>query len=134
MRRPSAARIVVIDIQSKRLEAAQRFGATDVIDSTKAKPVEAVHDLLPRGADHVFDFVGLKRVAEQGLAMLGVGGGLYLIGVSTPEINVDLNIFNAIGGCMQGTWRCLRWVMSTTDYSALKDGSLNRVVVTSFES
>jgi len=27
--------------------------------------------------DHVFDFVGLKAVAEQGLAMLGVGGGLY---------------------------------------------------------
>ena len=39
---------------------------TDVIDSTKTKPVEAVRDLLPDGADHVFDFVGLKLVAEQG--------------------------------------------------------------------
>jgi len=54
----------------------RRFGATDVIDSTRTKPVEAVRDLLPEGADHVFDFVGLKAVAEQGLAMLGVGGGL----------------------------------------------------------
>jgi S-(hydroxymethyl)glutathione dehydrogenase/alcohol dehydrogenase len=35
---------------------------------TKVKPVEAVHDLLPGGADHVFDFVGLKAVAEQGFA------------------------------------------------------------------
>ena len=160
-----ASRIVVIDIQSKRLEAARRFGATDVIDSTKAKPVEAVHDLLPRGADHVFDFVGLKPVAEQGLAMLGVGGGLYLIGVSTPEINVDLNIFNAIGGQkrVQGVnygssnfkhdipmyaELYLQGRMNLDDlvskkialgdvndgYSALKDGSLNRVVVTSFES
>ena len=159
-----ASRIVVIDIQSKRLEAAQRFGATDVINSTKAKPVEAVHDLLPRGADHVFDFVGLKPVAEQGLAMLGVGGGLYLIGVSTPEINVDLNIFNAIGGQkrVQGVnygssnfkydipmyaELYLQGRMNLDDlvskkialgdvndgYSALKDGSLNRVVVTSFE-
>ena len=76
-----ASRIVVIDIQPKRLEAARRFGATDVIDSTKTKPVEAVRDLLPGGADHVFDFVGLKAVAKQGLAMLGVGGGLYLVGV-----------------------------------------------------
>ena len=42
-----ASRIVVIDIQAKRLEAARRFGATDVIDSTKTKPVEAVRDLLP---------------------------------------------------------------------------------------
>jgi S-(hydroxymethyl)glutathione dehydrogenase/alcohol dehydrogenase len=72
--------------------------ATDVIDSTKAKPVEAVRDLLPQGADHVFDFVGLKAVAEQGLTMLAVGGGLYLVGVSSPEINIDLNIFKAIGG------------------------------------
>jgi S-(hydroxymethyl)glutathione dehydrogenase/alcohol dehydrogenase len=66
-----ASRIVVIDIQPKRLQAAQRFGATDVIDSTKSEPVEAVGDLLPRGADHVFDFVGLKPVAEQGLAIWG---------------------------------------------------------------
>src|SRR5246127_890650 len=90
-----ASRIVVIDIQKKRLDAARRFGATDVIDSAKSKPVEGVRDLLPRGADHVFDFVGLKAVAEQGLAMLGVGGGLYLVGVVTPEVNIDLNIFDA---------------------------------------
>jgi S-(hydroxymethyl)glutathione dehydrogenase/alcohol dehydrogenase len=55
-----ASRIVAVDIQPKRLEAAKRFGATDVIDSSKTKPVEAVRDLLRGGADHVFDFVGLK--------------------------------------------------------------------------
>src|SRR6478672_3245106 len=86
-----ASRIVVIDIQSKRLDEARRFGATDVIDSTKMRPVEAVRDFLPGGADHVFDFVGLKAVAEQGLAMLGVGGGLYLVGVSKPDVDISLN-------------------------------------------
>ena len=30
--------------------------------------------------------------------MLGVGGGLYLVGVSKPEVSIDLNIFEAIGG------------------------------------
>jgi S-(hydroxymethyl)glutathione dehydrogenase/alcohol dehydrogenase len=158
-----ASRIVVIDIQPKRLEAARRFGATDVIDSTKVKPVEVVRDLLPRGADHVFDFVVLKAVAEQGLAMLGVGGGLYLVGVVTPEVNIDLNIFDAIGGqkSVQGVNfgstnfkrdipmyadLYLQGRMNLDDlvskeialrdvndgYVALKDGSLNRVVVTSF--
>ena len=159
-----ASRIVVIDIESKRLEAARKFGATDVIDSTKAKPIEAVRDLLARGADHVFDFVGLKPVAEQGLAMLGAGGALYLIGVSTPDTEIDLNIFDAIGGqkrvqgvnygssnfqhdipmyaelYLQGRMNLDDLVSKTialTDvndgYSALKNGSLNRVVVTSFE-
>ena len=158
-----ASRIVVIDIQPKRLEAAKKFGATDVIDSTTTKPVEAVRDLLRGGADHVFDFVGLKAVAEQGLAMLGVGGGLYLLGVSKPEVNMDLNIFDAIGGQKRvqgvnfGSTNFKRDIpmyaelylqgrMNLDDlvskrialrdvnegYAALKDGSLNRVVVTSF--
>jgi S-(hydroxymethyl)glutathione dehydrogenase/alcohol dehydrogenase len=158
-----ASRIVAIDIQPKRLEAARRFGATDVIDSTQADTVEVVRDLLPGGADHVFDFVGLKPVAEQGLAMLGVGGGLYLVGVVRPELNIDLNIFSAIGGQkrVQGVnfgstnfkhdipmyaELYLQGRMNLDDlvskkialrdvndgYAALKDGSLNRVVVTSF--
>ena len=158
-----ASRIVAIDIQQKRLEAARHFGATDVIDSTKAEPVEAVRDLLPGGADHVFDFVGLKSVAEQGLAMLGTGGGLYLVGVSRPEVDISLNIFGAIGGQKRvcgvnfGSTNAKRDIpmyaqlylqgrMNLDDlvskrialgevndgYAALKEGSLNRVVVTSF--
>jgi S-(hydroxymethyl)glutathione dehydrogenase / alcohol dehydrogenase len=93
-----ASRIVVIDIQPKRLDEARRFGATDVIDSTKTNPVEAIRDLLPMGADHVFDFVGLEPVAERGFAMLGVGGGLYLVGVAKPDVEVALNIVSAIDG------------------------------------
>ena len=158
-----ASRIVVIDIQEKRLDDARRFGATDVIDSTKMKPVEAVRDLLPGGADHVFDFVGLKSVAEQGLAMLGTGGGLYLVGVATPDVEIGLNIVAAIGGQRRvqgvnfGSTNAKRDIpmyaelylqgrMNLDDlvskrialrdvndgYAALKDGSLNRVVVTSF--
>jgi S-(hydroxymethyl)glutathione dehydrogenase/alcohol dehydrogenase len=158
-----ASRIIVIDIQQKRLDAARRFGATEVIDSTTTKPVEAVRDLLPEGADHVFDFVGLKTVAEQGLAMLGAGGGLYLVGVAKPEIDISVNIFAAIGGQQRvvgvnfGSTNAKRDIpmyaelylqgrMNLDDlvskkialrevndgYAALKEGSLNRVVVTSF--
>jgi S-(hydroxymethyl)glutathione dehydrogenase / alcohol dehydrogenase len=158
-----ASRIVVIDIQAKRLDEARRFGATDVIDSTTTKPVEAVLDLLPGGADHVFDFVGLRAVAEQGLAMLGVGGGLYLVGVARPDVEIGLNIVSAIGrqqriqGVNYGSTNAKRDIpmyaelylqgrMNLDDlvskkislrevndsYAALKDGSLTRVVVTSF--
>jgi S-(hydroxymethyl)glutathione dehydrogenase / alcohol dehydrogenase len=158
-----ASRIVVIDIRQERLDEARRFGATDLIDSTKTNPVEAVGDLLPDGADHVFDFVGLKSVAEQGLAMLGVGGGLYLVGVARPDVEIGLNIVSAIDrqkrvqGVNFGSTNAKRDIpmyaelylqgrMNLDDlvsktialrdvndgYAALKDGSLNRVVVTSF--
>lgn len=157
------SRLVVIDIQQKRLDEARRFGATDVIHSTKANPVKAVRDLLPDGADHVFDFVGLKTVAEQGLAMLGVGGGLYLVGVARPDVDISLNIVSAIDrqkrvqGVNFGSTNAkhdipiyaelyLQGRMNLDDlvskrialrdvndgYAALKDGSLNRVVITSF--
>ena len=132
-------------------------------NSTKTKPVDAVRDLLPVGADHVFDFVGQKSVAEQGLAMLGVGGGLYLVGVARPEVEIGMNIFDAIGGqkrvqgvnfgstnfkrdipmyaelYLQGRMNLDDLVSKRISlrevnegYAALKDGSLNRVVVTSF--
>jgi len=158
-----ASRIIVIDIQERRLNEARRFGATDLIDSTKTKPVEAVRDLLPEGADHVFDFVGLKSVAEQGLAMLAIGGGLYLVGVARPDVEISMNIVSAIDrrkriqGVNFGSTNFKRDIpmyaelylqgrMNLDDlvskrislrdvndgYAALKDGSLNRVVVTSF--
>jgi S-(hydroxymethyl)glutathione dehydrogenase / alcohol dehydrogenase len=158
-----ATKIVVIDIQAKRLDAARRFGATDVVDSTKADPVESVSALLPGGADHVFDFVGQKSVAEQGLAMLGVGGGLYLVGVARLDVEIGLNIVSAIGGqkrvqgvnfgstnakhdipmyadlYLQGRMNLddlVSMEISLRDvndgYAALKNGSLTRVVVTSF--
>jgi S-(hydroxymethyl)glutathione dehydrogenase / alcohol dehydrogenase len=158
-----ASRVVVIDLQPKRLEVATQFGATDVVDSSKADPVVAVQALLPRGADHVFDFVGLKTVAEQGLAMLAVGGGLYLVGVAKPEVGLDVNIFGAIGGQRRvvgvnyGSTNFKRDIPMYAElyltgrlnldglvskrialrdvndgYAALKDGTLNRVVITSF--
>jgi S-(hydroxymethyl)glutathione dehydrogenase/alcohol dehydrogenase len=158
-----ASRVVVVDIQDKRLDAARRFGATDVVNSAKTKAVEAVRDLLPGGADHVFDFVGAKAVSESGLEMLGVGGGLYLVGLARPDIDIALNIMSAIAGqrrvqgvtygstnfkrdipmyaelYLQGRLNLDDLVSKTValrevndGYAALKDGSLTRVVVTSF--
>jgi len=158
-----ATRIICIDVQPKRLAEARRFGATDVINSQESDPVEAVRTLLPHGADHVFDFVGQQIVSEQGLTMLAAGGGLYLVGVARPEVDLSLNIIGAIGGQKRvvgvnyGSSIAKRDIPMYADlylqarmnlddlvskeislsevnegYAALKGGSLNRVVVTSF--
>jgi S-(hydroxymethyl)glutathione dehydrogenase/alcohol dehydrogenase len=107
--------------------------------------------------------VGLKLVAEEGFGILGVGGGLYLVGVAQPEVDISVNIFDAIGGQKRvlgvnfGSTNAKRDIpmyaelylqgrMNLDDlvsrkislrdvndgYATLKDGSLNRVVVTSF--
>jgi len=95
--------------------------------------------------------------------MLGAGGGLYLVGVARPEVDISVNVFDAIGGQKRivgvnfGSTYAKRDIpmyaelylqarMNLDDlvsrkislrevnegYAALKDGSLNRVVVTSF--
>jgi S-(hydroxymethyl)glutathione dehydrogenase/alcohol dehydrogenase len=95
--------------------------------------------------------------------MLGVGGGLYLVGVAQPDVAIGLNVMSAITGqkrvqgvtygstnfkrdiptyaelYMQGRMNLDDLVSRTIalrevndGYAALKDGSLTRVVVTSF--
>ena len=91
-----AARIIAIDIHDATLQKARRFGATDVINSATVSSVEAVRDLLPGGIDGVFDFVGLSEVTTQALKMLTVGGTLYLIGVSSPDSQVTVNLVDAV--------------------------------------
>ena len=135
---PPRGREVLVDVQASGLCHADLLFAT--------------HDIAPT-----------PSVAEEGLAMLGVGGGLYLVGVSKPDVDISLNIFGAIGGQKRvlgvnfGSTNAKRDIpmyaqlylqgrMNLDDlvsrrialrevndgYAALKDGSLNRVVVTSF--
>jgi len=91
-----AGRIVAVDLHPAKLEKAAAFGATDVIDAAQTEPVEAVRELLGDGADHVFDFVGTDAVVAQGMAMLAVGGALYVIGVAGPESAVSVNLVSAV--------------------------------------
>jgi len=91
-----ALKIIVVDIDDLRLEAARRFGATHVVNSVTADPVEFVLAVTQTGADHVFDFVGLAAVTESASAMLAVGGGLYLVGVADPAAAVPVSIISSV--------------------------------------
>jgi S-(hydroxymethyl)glutathione dehydrogenase/alcohol dehydrogenase len=91
-----ASRIVAVDIHEKKLDKAATFGATDIVNAAESDPVSAMLDLLPGGADHVFDFVGTDTVASQGLAMLGVGGSFYVVGVSNATSAVSVNLVGAV--------------------------------------
>ena len=91
-----ASRIIAVDVEDRRLEAATRFGATHVINSAKEDVVEAVSAITRTGADHVFDFVGTAAVAQSGISMLAVGGGLYLVGVADPAASVPVSIVDSV--------------------------------------
>jgi S-(hydroxymethyl)glutathione dehydrogenase/alcohol dehydrogenase len=92
-----ATTIIAIDIADDKLSKAKEFGATHVVNSKEIDPVAAVHEITGNGADAVFDFVGTKTVAEQGLEMAAPGGGLYLIGVIDPTSHIDVHQVGLIG-------------------------------------
>lgn len=76
-----ADRIVAIDIRPEKTELALTMGATDALDVANTDPVQALRELLPDGADYVFDAIGMTTTTEQAIAMLGLGGAAVVVGL-----------------------------------------------------
>lgn len=105
-----ASKIIAVDVMPLKLEWAQRFGATHVIDSSKQDPVAAIRDLTGGGADYTFECVGNVAVIKQAMEALGPGGALTIVGVpkvgTTYEFVVHALYQNkSIHGCRYGTAR-----------------------------
>lgn len=105
-----ASRIIAVDVNPQKLAWAQRFGATDIIDSSQQDPVAAIKDLTGGGADYTFECVGNVAVIKQAMDALGPGGALTIVGVpkvgTTYEFIVHALYQNkSIHGCRYGTAR-----------------------------
>lgn len=87
-----AKRIVAVDINSKKLDLAAKFGATDVVDASACDAVEAVLALTNGGVDHAFEVAGRRDTAEQAYGMLAVGGTALLVGHQGAGTTVNLDV------------------------------------------
>ena len=77
-----AARIIAIDTHEAKGDLALAFGATDFM-MAGPETVGAIRALTgSRGADYVFEAIGLPRVQEECLAAVRPGGLVVLAGVS----------------------------------------------------
>lgn len=85
-----ADRIIAIDTQASKEELARKFGATDFINGKEVDPIEAVKAILPYGADHVFEVIGLQATTEQATQMVRRGGSVFLIGLHRPGTTFDV--------------------------------------------
>lgn len=84
-----ASRIIGIDRVADKLETAQAFGATDVVDASSADAVQAVLDLTD-GVDHAIEVVGASATIAQAFAMLGTRGTATVVGLPRPADTVEL--------------------------------------------
>jgi NDMA-dependent alcohol dehydrogenase len=85
-----ASQIIVIDTSEAKGDMAQAFGATDVLMSGPTV-VESIQSLTEgRGADYVFEAIGLPAVQEQCLTAVRPGGTVVLVGISPMGSNTNL--------------------------------------------
>jgi L-iditol 2-dehydrogenase len=86
-----AGSIVVTDVNAHRLEVARALGANLTIDVATADPVAAIRDATQgRGADAVFEAVGVGPTVAQSLAVTRPGGQVTWIGNSAPTVEVPM--------------------------------------------
>ncbi|QQR81283.1 MAG: zinc-dependent alcohol dehydrogenase family protein [Deltaproteobacteria bacterium] len=85
------AEIIVIDLDSNRLEVAKTFGATHVINSGDGKAVKEVMALTNnKGVDVAIEAVGLPATFELCESIAGAGGHIANIGVHGKSVTLHL--------------------------------------------
>ncbi|MFF9208884.1 MULTISPECIES: S-(hydroxymethyl)mycothiol dehydrogenase [unclassified Streptomyces] len=117
-----ASRIIAVDVDARKLRRAERFGATDTVDSSKTDAVEAVRALTGGfGADVVVDAVGRPETYRQAFHARDLAGTAVLVGVPTPGQTVELPLLDVFGrgGALKSSWYgdCL----PSRDFPALID-------------
>ena len=102
-----ARTIIAVDVDSRKLEWARQVGATHVVNSREADPVEAIHELTEgNGADVVIEAIGRPETYRQAFYARDLAGTVVLVGVPTPEMKLELPLldFFGRGGSLRSSW------------------------------
>jgi alcohol dehydrogenase len=87
----SPAEIIMIDLDDNRLAVAERFGATQTINSADGKAVERVMALTEgRGVDAAIEAVGVPATFELCEQLVAPGGVIANIGVHGAQVSLHL--------------------------------------------
>ncbi|MGA9602554.1 MAG: zinc-dependent alcohol dehydrogenase family protein [Methyloceanibacter sp.] len=87
----SPAEIIMIDLDDRRLQAASRFGATQVINSADGKAAETVKALTGgRGVDAAIEAVGVPATFLLCQDLVAPGGVIANIGVHGTKVDLHL--------------------------------------------
>jgi propanol-preferring alcohol dehydrogenase len=87
----TAARIIAMDLDDKKLEVAKREGADIIVNSKKEDPLKVVMELTDKlGADAVIDFVNASKTVETDMQFLRRRARLVLVGLFGGELRLSL--------------------------------------------
>lgn len=88
--------IIAVDVDDKKLEFSKNFGATHTINSKNNDFVKNVKDITTKGADFVFDMVGIPELIEstilstrEGVSGYDEGGTVVLAGFPLKKAEIS---------------------------------------------
>src|SRR5437867_7318733 len=99
------APVIVVDVVDDRLALAEKCGATHTINSARKNALNSILNLTQgRGADVVFEAVGVTTTVELALRCARKGGSVVLVGNVAPSIAFPLQTavtreLNVLGSC-----------------------------------
>ncbi|WP_446049281.1 S-(hydroxymethyl)mycothiol dehydrogenase [Streptomyces albidoflavus] len=102
-----ARRMIAVEIDHPNQENARSVGATHTVNSREADPVEAIRELTDGfGADVVIEAVGRPETYRQAFYARDLAGTVVLVGVPTPEMNIELPLLDVFGrgGALKSSW------------------------------
>jgi L-iditol 2-dehydrogenase len=85
--------IITVDIAPGKLDMARELGATDTVNSGTAGALEAIIGLTEgRGADCVFEAVGIAPTVDLAIRSARKGGSVTLVGNVAPTVEFPLQV------------------------------------------
>jgi S-(hydroxymethyl)glutathione dehydrogenase/alcohol dehydrogenase len=90
LRLAGANPIVAVELDPAKLELALQRGATHAVESGSATTAARVARLTGRGADHVFEVVGLPETMRLAWECLRPGGTAVVVGLAPKGVEVAL--------------------------------------------
>jgi alcohol dehydrogenase len=87
----SPSGIIMVDLDSNRLDIARKFGATDVVNSADGKAVQRIMDLTEgKGVDVVIEAVGIPATFDICQQVVKPGGNIANVGVHGKSVELHL--------------------------------------------
>jgi S-(hydroxymethyl)mycothiol dehydrogenase len=102
-----ARTIIAVDVDPRKLEWAQKFGATHTVNSKEVDAVEAIRAATEgNGADVVIEAVGRPETYKQAFFARDLAGTVVLVGVPTPDLILELPMIEVFGrgGSLKSSW------------------------------
>jgi aryl-alcohol dehydrogenase len=93
-----AGTIIGVDLNHDRLQMAQEFGATHIVDAGRENVVEAIKAATGGGANFTLETTAVPAVVRQAVDVLAARGTCGILGASAPGTEVSIDLIHVMTG------------------------------------